>query len=153
VALVEKMSHQKIIDETRYKIDSNNSVVIDRTKAMSRKQTRTTDTARKMVQDIEYFLNNIDEYISDNRKVKPDITNVINSIDEIQKKISYVVRLLVSLVSHSEIVIKKKFYDSTPNSKLQNTYWNLINLVIDKHVSEDHRDSVINQLQKTLKEL
>jgi len=120
---------------------------------MSRKQTRTTDTARKMVQDIEYFLNNIDEYISDNRKVKPDITNVINSIDEIQKKISYVVRLLVSLVSHSEIVIKKKFYDSTPNSKLQNTYWNLINLVIDKHVSEDHRDSVINQLQKTLKEL
>jgi len=63
------MSHQKIIDETRYKIDSNNSVVIDRTKAMSRKQTRTTDTVKKMVQDIEYFLNNIDEYITDSEQL------------------------------------------------------------------------------------
>lgn len=77
VVLVDKSAHKSMKEAVRYFIDQENSVVIDRTQSMSRRETRTTEQATKMVQDLESLLGHLDLYLKDYRKVKPDVDYVL----------------------------------------------------------------------------
>lgn len=153
VVLVDKSIHKNIIDETRYRIDDENSVIIDRTKSMSSKDTRATDSASPIVQLIEGLLNNMYEYISDNRKVKPDITFVFNSITEQSKKLEYSIRLIVALSQSSNIEISKEFTVPPNLSTVQANYWSIIKWIVDTHIPEDNRVFVNKQIREMIQEL
>ena len=103
VVLVDKNKHDYLLKECSYSFDGDNSVIIDRTEKMSRKDTRTTETATPTVKEIERFLNNINTYIDDFRKVKPDIEYVLTTIEDQNKQFNYLIRLLVALTTHSKV--------------------------------------------------
>lgn len=153
VVLVDKQVHNNILNETRYKIDSKNSVLIDRTKSMSRNERRTKEGVTPIVKEIEYLLNNTDEYIVDNRKIRPDIKFVLDSIKDIEKKTSLVVRLLLSLTQLTGIEVKKEFNKTKPVSDIQKKTWDLIQWILDIHTSPGYKESVIRKLQKEIKRL
>lgn len=116
VVLVDSNVHNYIVEDTRYKIDRYNSVPIDPTRRMGRKDTRTTDTASPMVQEVEYLLKNVDEYISDGRKVKPDIKHVMGSIEDNSDRVKYIIRLLTALSELSGV----RFDAAQPNEEPEN---------------------------------
>lgn len=153
VALVDSGVHRNIVEKTRYKIDSENSVQIDRTKTMSRMERKTSDSASPIVKEIETTLNNLDQYITDNRIVKHDINFVISSIKDNQKKLDYIVRLLVSLSQLSGVVINKEFEQSKELPLKQKGYWELMVWIMDTHVTDNERGNVVGKLRKTMKEL
>jgi len=153
VVLVDKSIHKNIINETRYRIDDDNSVIIDRTKSMSSKDTRTTDKACPIVHHVESFLNNLYAYISDNRKVKPDIKFVFDSITEQPKKLGYSIRLIVALSQLSNIGIEKGFTEPANLSPAQRSYWNIIQWIIDTHIPEDKKVFVNKQVREMIKDL
>lgn len=153
VVLVDKQVHQTIVRETRYHIDKENSVLIDRTKNMSRKDKRTTKSVTPIVQEIEYMLNNINEYISDKRKITHDINFVINSIQDNQKKTNLIVRLLVSLLELSGIKINKEFTKSKPKTTIEKKYWGIINWILETHIPVTQKEYSIIQVQKMIKEV
>lgn len=103
VALVEKTVHSHIREHTRYWIDPSNSVIIDRTKRMSRKDRRISDSASKMVQEIEALLTNINTYLSDDRLIRPDIDYVLKGIKDENDRYSYLARLLIALTFYGDV--------------------------------------------------
>lgn len=117
VVLVDKNKHDYLLKECSYSFDKFNSVIIDRTEKMSRKDIRTTETASPTVKEIEKFLNNINTYIDDFRKVKPDIEFVLSTIEDKNKQFNYLVRLLIALTSHSKVR-----FDLTLSEIPQNTH-------------------------------
>lgn len=153
VALVDKSVHANVIEQTRYKIDEDNSVIIDRVKPMSSKDTRTSDSVSPIVQDIEYFLNNPHEYISDNRLIKPDIKYVFKHIKEQDKKLSYSIRLIVALSELSGVEITKGFVKPINLSSVQEKYWNIIKWIVDTHITEDRTEYVNKQIRETILDL
>ena len=153
VVLVDKSVHKNIVENTRYKVDIDNSVIIDRTKDMSRKDTRLSTNVSPMVTEIDYLLNNINEYISDNRIIKPDINFVMDSIKDIQKKIEYVTRLIVSLSQLSNIEIKNGFTFATSLTPIQTKYWNIIEWILENHVSNNQQETVKNGVLKMLRDI
>ena len=153
VALVDKSVHKNIIEKTRYKIDEDNSVIIDRIKTMTSKDTRTSDNVSPIVQEIEYFLNNIHEYISDNRKIKPDITFVFESITEQKKKLSYSIRLIVALSEISGVEITEGFTEPANLYSISKKYWDIIKWIVDTHIPEDRTEYVNKQIRETIQEL
>ncbi len=152
VVLVDKSIHKNIVEETRYRIDEDNSVIIDRTKSMSSQDARTSDSVSPIVQRVESLLNNVHEYISDNRKVKPDIEFVFKSITEQQKKLSYSIRLIVALSELSGIGIEKDFVQPANLSTVQNKYWNIITWIIENHIPEESLKYVNKEVRETIKE-
>jgi hypothetical protein len=152
VVLVDKGVHKNIVDETRYRIDEENSVIIDRTKSMSSQDARTSDSVSPIVQRAESFLNNVYEYISDNRKIKPDIEFVFKSITEQQKKLSYAVRLIVALSQIPNIEIKEGFVEPANLSTVQNKYWNIITWITENHIPKESLKYVNKEVRETIKE-
>ena len=146
VVLVDKQVHKQMVDETRYLIDFDNSVVIDRTKKMGRKERRTKSSASNIVQELEYQLNNIDEYVTDNRKIKPDLKFVIESIKSDTDRITYLIRLITSLAELSNINVKKLFSDTGHLNDLQQTYRNIIIWILESWVPESKRESVLEKV-------
>ncbi len=117
VVLVDRNKHDYLVKECSYSYDGLNSVIIDRTEKMSRKDVRTTETATPTVKEIEIFLNNINTYIDDFRKVKPDIQYVLTTIDDKNKQFKYLIRLLIALTTHSKVR-----FDLTLNEIPQNSH-------------------------------
>lgn len=101
VVLVDRKEHQWLVQNTRYFVDPKNSVLIDRTKEMSRRDRRVSDSASDMVSAIETFLNNLDAYFQDGRKVLPDIDAVMKAIIQTDKRTAYAQRLLHAIYSLS----------------------------------------------------
>jgi hypothetical protein len=101
VVLVDRKHHQWLVKNSRYLVDAANSVQIDRTATMSRRDRRTTTTASALVQDIETFLNNLDQYFDDARKVSPDIEAVMKDIQDSEKRVAYAKRLIHAIYSPS----------------------------------------------------
>lgn len=101
VVLVDPNQHQWLLTNTRYLVDRENSKLIDRTATMSRRDRRTTDTASTLVQNIEFFLNNLGEYFEDGRKVLPDINAVMSEIEHPEKRTAYAKRLIHAIYSLS----------------------------------------------------
>lgn len=103
VVLADKTRHAAVVDECGYQIDAENSVIIDKTEKMGRLETRLTESASPLVKQIDLFLNNPTGYLSDLRKVKADITFVLDRLDNTVKKVDYTVRLLVALTSVTRV--------------------------------------------------
>jgi hypothetical protein len=101
VVLVDRKHHRWLVKNSRYLVDTANSVQIDRTTTMSRRDRRTTTTASALVQDIETFLNNLDQYFDDARKVSPDIEAVMKDIQDGEKRVAYAKRLIHAIYSAS----------------------------------------------------
>jgi len=136
VALVDKGIHQSILENVRYKIDTDNSVLIDRTSKMSRKEKRTSENVTPIVEEVESFLNKTVEYVSDTRKVKPDIKFVLKSIKDTKKRNEYIVRLLVSLLSLSGIQLQDDYQKYNPENPIQEKYWEIIKWILDTQITD-----------------
>jgi len=135
-----------MVDETRYLIDFDNSVVIDRTQTMSRKARRTKKSASEIVLELENQLNNINAYVADSRKIIPDLKFVIESVQSNQVRLTYLIRLITSLSELGNINVKKLFSDSDPLNELQQTYRNIIVWALDSWVPENKRESVLEKV-------
>ena len=127
VVLVDKNVHKHIVEDTRYKIDRNNSVQIDRMASMGRKDTRTKDTASPLVQEVEHLLNNLNEYVSDFRSIKPDIQYVMGSIEDNSDRVKYIIRLLAALSKLSGVRFDADQTNDEPENSVQGKYLNLGN--------------------------
>jgi len=103
VVLADRNFHKYLVDNARYKLDAENSVIIDRTKAMSRKERRTGKTASPMVLEIEALLNNLDSYLLDKRKSRPDINHVVKHVTDESKRRKLIVRILLALTAMSGV--------------------------------------------------
>lgn len=103
VILTDKKLLKWFKQETRYLIDMENSVIVDRTAAMSRRERRTQEGASELVMAIERFLNDIDGYVQDGRKVLADVDFVLGAITDPAKKTRYAARLLAALTSLSDV--------------------------------------------------
>lgn len=101
VVLADPKHHGWLVKNSRYLVDAANSVPIDRLANMSRRDRRATATASVLVQDIETFLNNLDQYFGDARKVGPDIEAVMEEIQDSEKRSTYAKRLIHAIYSAS----------------------------------------------------
>ena len=146
VVLVDKQVHKHIVAKARYKIDRNNSVLIDRKRYMGKKDTRTKDTASPMVQEVEYLLKNVDEYISDGRKIKPDTNYVMESIENDSDRLKYIIRLLTSLGELSGVRFDAGQSNEEPESGIREKYLNIGNWILETWVPENLRDYVIRMV-------
>jgi len=148
VVLVDMMFHKDMVKETRYKIDIENSVLIDRTVQMSRLDSHLSETARPMVKQLDSLLNDIDAYVNDFRKCKFDIEFVLNTVFDSKKQHGLVVRVLVSLCSYSDIDLGKEEEGEIP---LQSKYRELANWILDKWIPLDQKQETLNEVEEILK--
>ena len=146
VVLVDTNVHKHIVEDTRYKIDRDNSVPIDRTRRMGRKDTRIEDTASPLVQEVEHLLNNINEYVSDFRLIKPDIKYVMGSIEDNSDRLKYIIRLLTALSELSGVRFDADQANDEPENSVQGKYLNLGNWILETWVPENKRDYVIQKV-------
>ena len=146
VVLVDIRAHKYIVDQTRYKIDRDNSVPIDRMMSMGRKDTRTKDTASPLVQEVEHLLNNINEYVSDFRLIKPDIKYVMGSIEDNSEREKYIIRLLTSLGKLSGVRFDSDQTNEEPENGVREKYLNIGNWILETWVPENKRDYVIQKV-------
>lgn len=145
VVLVDKNQHQYLVENCGYKIDKVNSVVIDRTEKMSRKDKRITESSSKLVKDVESFLNNVNNYLDDLRKVKTDIKSVLFTISDDVKRERYIIRLLVSLTTFSTIRFDT---DKLPNNSYSKKVRKLGEWLLDSYIQNDRQDHVIDKYVK-----
>ncbi len=138
VVLIDSSKHEYLVENCGYYTNTVNSVVIDRTEKMSRKEKRITDSATTLVKDIEGFLNNTNNYFDDLRKVKADINFVVSTMADEVKQANYLLRLLVSLTSFTGVRFDQK-EDSTKK------IWKLFHWIIDNKVPETKLISVLEK--------
>jgi len=139
-----------MVDETRYLIDFDNSVVIDRTQKMGRKERRTKQSASDIVQELEHQLNNIDAYVADGRKIKPDLKYVIESIESDKNRLTYVIRLITSLAELAKLNVKKMFTEYSHLNDKQLSYRDLIVWVLESWVPEGKRETVLEKVYEDM---
>lgn len=140
VVLVDPKQHKFIVGECSYQIDLSNSVIIDRTAKMTRMESRLTDTASPFVKKVVEYINNPHSYLSDSRKVKPDIKSVVAAIIDPVKRDDYLVRLLVGLTPYSGT----KFTDPSPSSLQSKKVWELGNWILKDLTPDSRRQGVID---------
>ncbi len=149
VVLVDKQVHKKIVSETRYKIDIKNSVIIDRTNKMSRKDSRLISNVSPLVNEIENLLLNVDGYVSDKRKIKPDIKFIINEIKDIQKQRLYITRLLTSLIELSGLTQDDLRSDENHDGYTLGKYLDVIKWILKEWIPEKDRSDVIESIYES----
>lgn len=150
VALVPANQHALILSQVRYNYDERNSVLIDRTAGMSRNDRRTQTGPSDLVLAIEQFLNNFEIYIQDKRKVLPDVTYVLEQVQDDAKRISYASRLLHSLTSLSTIRFDRTATDEERSHRRYSDYQSLVDKVLDAFPGDDHREQVFTQYRRRL---
>lgn len=96
VILADSKSHKYLVENVRYQIDNANSVLIDRTQKMSRKDRRTTNTVTEFVSAVESLLNGVNQSVGDNRKIQPAIKHVFGQVTDQGKTVNRPVHLLRS---------------------------------------------------------
>jgi hypothetical protein len=148
VVLVDKQIHRYMIKDTRYMIDRDNSVIIDRTKMMATKDTRTGKAASPIVQKVEHLLTNLNTYISDKRKVKPDIKYVLGEIKDDSDRLTYIIRLLTSLKELSGVRFGTDQSDWQPANRVQEDYLLIGNWILETWVPREKQDYVLRQVYK-----
>jgi hypothetical protein len=146
VVLADKQVHKNIVENTRYRIDRDNSVQIDRTRMMGTKDTRTENAASPMVRKVEYLLNNTNNYVSDYRKIKPDIEYVMKSIKDDSKREEYIIRLLTSLSELSGVRFDTDQPNEEPESGVREKYLHIGNWILENWVPENKQDFVIRKV-------
>lgn len=146
VVLVDKNRHDYLLKECTYWIDEKNSVIIDRTAKMGRLEKRITDTASPLVKAVENLINNPFPYLTDGRKVKPDIKSVISTLPP-EKVEDYLVRLLVAITSYSGVRIDQ----DSPKDSQSRKLWELGKWIVQDLIQPDRRPSVLQRYQSELK--
>jgi hypothetical protein len=148
VILVDKSFHKEITKETRYKVDTKNSVLIDKTARMSRLDSRLSNSASPFVKKIDSLLNNINPYVEDFRISKPDIKFILDNIDDEEQQYRMVIRVLSALCSYSDIDLKKEVpEEKSPQSKYRElSYW-----VLNTWASTKSKEDVLDELAAFMK--
>jgi len=149
VVLADKSRHAALLSECGYQLDAANSVIVDKTEKMGRKDTRLTASASPLVKQVDAFLNNPSGYLSDLRKVKPDIAFVLDRLDNPVKKLDYTVRLLVALTSLTGVR-----FDHNPSPSIQDSLLTIRELGewVLTQIPQDHRQKVLTQYQEKLQD-
>ncbi|MBL4898631.1 MAG: hypothetical protein JKX76_03165 [Colwellia sp.] len=148
IVIADPILHKYLTGNIRYYIDKENSVLIDHTKAMSRKETRLSDTAPPIIQELERLINDPNKYLIDFRKSKPDIRKHINAIETADRKRKYIIRLLIAFTTLSNVE-----YDSPADPKpshIDEKYSKLGNWVIDEFASPSNRTQILNEYRSEL---
>lgn len=142
VALIPANLHAAVIEQTRYAFDEQNSVMIDRTASMGRKDRR-TKAASALVLAVEDFLNNFDVYIQDGRKVLPDIKAVIGGIEDAGDRMAYAARLLHALTTISGITFHGTPTATDMGHRLYSKYRDAVDAVLDQFPMPSAKERVI----------
>ena len=153
VVLTDPTVHRHMVDNARYFLDFTNSVLIDKKRTMTRKDTRTTATASQLVQDIESYVNNIDRYIADKRVVKPDVKYVLSQIKDDNYRLAYTVRLVTALCMISGIRLDDDQNVMNMESQVKKDYRELCEWILGTHVSAKDRGKVVQGVVRTIEEI
>lgn len=149
VALIDPNYHKIILENCRYSHSRSASKIIDRTKSMSRNDTRTGCEPTTLVGAIEYSLNNPDDLFLDNRKVKPAIQHVYTAIATDAQKVDYTFRLLLALGTTGNFTyLSEKAPEPTSR---QGKYHNLGLWVLDQFTDTASRDKVMKKYRQHFK--
>lgn len=135
VVLVDKARHQYLVSECSYQIDTVNSVIIDRTEKMTRKDKRIADSASPLVKMIEEIINNPHDYFGQSRKIKSDIKYVVSTISDPVKVEDYLVRLFVALTSYSDI----RFDRDSPRDSQSKKVIDLSNWILKEFIEPSRK--------------
>jgi hypothetical protein len=139
-----RQHHKELVTECRYYADQWNSVIVDRTKDMRRKESRITETANPLVKKQESFFNNVDDYIANGRMIYAHVDHVIDSIEQVEKRLPYISRLLAALTTLSGVR-----FDSEVDSTVTRTpiiadkYRKLGRYVLNKWVNPAQQQGVL----------
>ena len=140
VVLVEKTRHRQLLRECRYSFDPRNSVIIDRTKDMGRKEKRISSSATALVRETEDFLNNFDRFVGDQRSIRHAIDHVVKTTRVGSERLSYVARLLAALTTISGVRID---FEVDSNNARAKSYRDAIDYVIENWVPDEALPAVI----------
>lgn len=151
VVLVDKKRHAALVNECGYQIDTANSVIIDKTARMGRLDSRLTDSASPLVKQIERFLNHPTDYLSDFRKVKPDIQFVLDRLENPIKKSNYIIRLLVSLTSMSQARFDHDPSSSVPKEPRLSSQIRKLGEWVLTLISSNEREKVLTRYRDQFK--
>lgn len=151
VVLVDKRRHAALVDDCGYQINTANSVIIDKTAKMGRMDSRLKESASPLVKQIDLFLNHPTGYLSDLRKVKPDISDVLEQLKDPLKKLNYVVRLLVALTSVSQVRFDHDLSPLVQESHMSSQIRKLGKWVLSQ-IPRDRRDNIMSRYQEEFRD-
>jgi hypothetical protein len=150
VALVDPMYHAIITKSCRYMLNMKDCVIVDRLQSMSRLDKRLSDTASPLVLQLEKYINHPDELFCDFRLAKPAIRAVIKEIDESDKLIAYLARLITGIGSVAKIDILN--LNQLKLNTTQKKYVSLIEWIFDEFTNEFTKNKVITLLKNEVEE-
>ncbi len=122
VVLVDKRHHKNIVQQLRYRVDTENSVVIDKTQKMSMKDSRITPTASAFTRLMVEQLTKLDGIFNDRRSITHAIDHVIKAIVTDDKRTYYISRLLTALSTLSKTALDNPKVESTTESHTVSNY-------------------------------
>ena len=99
------------------------------------------DDASPLAVALEELIHDPYKYLLDNRKVRPDIEYAVNAIKQVEKRWSYIARLLHALTTLSNTKFGEK--GVTPNNPTSTKLYELGNWVLESVTPESNRDSVL----------
>jgi hypothetical protein len=144
VVLVPPNMHSVLLAHARYKYDEQNSVLIDRTADMGRRDSRLSkDSASPLVRATEQFLNNFDLYVQDKRLVIPDVRYVLEHARSDREREAYASRLLHALTTLSGV----QRFDQPPTAEdigqpLYQSYRDVVDAVLETFPAQEDVDRV-----------
>jgi len=103
VVLVDPIRHKALVGNCRYNIDRENSVVVDRIRTMQRGEVRISQSASPLVKRLEEMFNGVDAFVADGRRINSEVDHVVKAIDQLEKRLNYVSRLLAALTTLSGV--------------------------------------------------
>jgi hypothetical protein len=151
VVLVDKSYHADIIKAIRYNIDPKNSVVIDKTQKMSSKEKRIKPSASLLTKNMEENLNSVNRLIEDRRTITHAIDHVIKYIEDGEKRIHYIARLLTALTTFSKINLEIPTDDKKPENRTVTNYRFIWDHILTKWVNESNQDRIMTSYQSNMK--
>lgn len=152
VVLVDKSYHAEIIKNIRYQIDPVNSVVIDRTQSMSSKSKRITSYASPMTIEIEDQLNQAHKIFGDRRSITHTIDYVIKHIEDGEKRIQYIARLLTAIATFSKTRLEKPTDDSVKEHSRLKNYRLAWDHIQSKWVNDSNRTKIMTNYETNMKD-
>ncbi|MFC7289307.1 hypothetical protein ACFQPC_14765 [Herminiimonas glaciei] len=148
VVLVDPNMHKHLLENCGYTFDTINSVIIDRTNKMTRRESRLSSNASELASEVMKFINGFLQYANDLRVIKADINKVLKAIDDDKKRTDYLIRLMVAISDQCKV-----WADVPPGaneSRSEQQYRKLLQWLVTTFINPDDQQQVLERYRADL---
>lgn len=148
VVLVDPNMHKYLLENCGYTFDTINSVIIDRTNKMTRRESRLSSNASELASEVVKFINGFLQYANDLRVIKADINKVLKAIDDDKKRTDYLIRLMVAISDQCKV-----WADVPPGaneSRSEQQYRKLLQWLVTTFINPDDQQQVLERYRADL---